>query len=137
MRLREAKAVDISKKLEDYASEEGYGVGSYFTQKKNLVIVWSMITTSDEMMAVLKASHKNYSLIKAGECTVYNIHWRVTTFPGTAMCKSVSVPCLSARQVFIQAGYETLCVLYTWCEAFLCTDGLDSLNILITLNCLN
>ena len=57
MRLREARAVDISKKLEDYASEEGYGVGSYFTQKKNLVIVWSMITTSDEMMAVLKASH--------------------------------------------------------------------------------
>ena len=44
--------MDISKKLEDYASEEGYGVGSYFTQKKNLVIVWSMITTSDEMMAV-------------------------------------------------------------------------------------
>ena len=42
MRLREAKAVDISKKLEDYASEEGYGVGRYFTQKKNLVIVWSM-----------------------------------------------------------------------------------------------
>ena len=52
MRLREAKAMDISKKLEDYASEEGYGVGRYFTQKKNLVIVWSMITTSDEMMAV-------------------------------------------------------------------------------------
>ena len=62
MRLREAKAVDISKKLEDYASEEGYGVGSYFTQKKNLVIVWSMITTSDEMMAVLKASHKKLQL---------------------------------------------------------------------------
>ena len=56
MRLREDRAVDISKKLKDYASEEGYGVGSYFTQKKNLVIVWSMITTSDEMMAV-KASH--------------------------------------------------------------------------------
>ena len=62
MRLREAKAMDISKKLEDYASEEGYGVGSYFTQKKNLVIVWSMITTSDEMMAVLKASHKKLQL---------------------------------------------------------------------------
>ena len=62
MRLREAKAVDISKKLEDYASEEGYGVGSYFTQKKNLVIVWSMITTSDEMMAVLKASHNKLQL---------------------------------------------------------------------------
>ena len=57
MRIREDRAVDISKKLKDYASEEGYGVGSYFTQKKNLVIVWSMITTSDEMMAVLKASH--------------------------------------------------------------------------------
>ena len=55
--VREARAMDISKKLEDYASEEGYGVGRYFTQKKNLVIVWSMITTSDEMMAVLKASH--------------------------------------------------------------------------------
>jgi len=54
MRLREARAVDISKKLEDYASEEGYGVGRYFTQKKNLVIVWSMRTTSDEMMAVSK-----------------------------------------------------------------------------------
>ena len=93
------------------------------------------VATSDEMMAVLKTSHNNQD--KDGECTVYNIHWRVTTFPGTAMCKSVSVPCLSARQVFIQAGYETLCVLYTWCEAFLCTDGLDSLNILITLNCLN
>ena len=54
--------MDISKKLEDYASKEGYGVGSYFTQKKNLVIVWSMITTSDEMMAVLKASHKKLQL---------------------------------------------------------------------------
>ena len=52
--IQKAKAVDISKKLEDYASKEGYGVGSYFTQKKNLVVVWSMRTTSDEMMTVSK-----------------------------------------------------------------------------------
>ena len=55
------------------------------------------VATSDEMMAVLKASHNNYSLIKAGECTVYNIHWLVTTFPITAICETVIVPCLSTK----------------------------------------
>ena len=53
------------------------------------------VATSDEMMAVLKASHNNQD--KDGECTVYNIHWQVTTFSVTAICKTVIVPCLSTK----------------------------------------
>ena len=45
------------------------------------------VATSDEMMAVLKASHSNQD--KDGECTVYNIHWQVTTFSDSALSTKV------------------------------------------------